>query len=82
MRGEPIGEARSSTIDDDESAERRQPPEEMRVGGKLPVPGEVRPEPRDEQEVDRPVADDLIGDVDAIRSRRVVDLRDLHGPYR
>jgi hypothetical protein len=75
----PIGEPRPSRIDHDQPREGRQATQEPREARLLPVVVDVREQPRDEHEVDRPAADHLIGDVD-IAALRVLNPRTVHRP--
>jgi hypothetical protein len=59
--------------------EPRQPLEEAHEGGLVPSHLDIRNESGDENEVDRPGAEHLVGDVD-FAALRVLRVGALHGP--
>jgi 5-methyltetrahydropteroyltriglutamate--homocysteine methyltransferase len=72
-----VGQPHASGVEQDQPAERRQTLEEH--PGPPATPDLTETETgRDEHEVDRPVADDLIGNVDAVGGFRVANLGDIH----
>ena len=69
LGGDPVGEAGAALVEEDQSPHRREPPVERRELRVFPA-GLERADPAvDEHEVDRPVADDLVGDPDVAASR-------------
>jgi len=67
-------------IDDDQTRERRHPPQVVSVERVSPAPLEVLDELRQDHQIDRAIADDLIGDR-RVGAPGVPDLGDLHlGP--
>src|SRR5215210_327540 len=75
---DPIREAGAATIEDDNARERPQTPQP--AGERLDAPHvlDVRGEARDDHEVERPFAKDLVGDVRAVRRLDVADLGRVH----
>jgi hypothetical protein len=63
MRSSSV-EPRATLIEDDHAAERREPPHPVAVEWVLPSEIDVRNPARDDDEIERPLADDLIGNVD------------------
>src|SRR5205823_11406522 len=59
-----IGQARAALVEDDQTREGGEPLEEARQRRLLPRQLDVRHPARDEDEIQRPFADDLVGDVD------------------
>ena len=59
--GDGIGQPGAALVEDDQSRERGEPLEEASLRGRLPLELEVGGEAEDEDEVDRPIADDLVG---------------------
>jgi hypothetical protein len=57
-----IGEPGAALVEDDQARERADPIEEASKRKRLPLEFEVRGEAKDEDDVELPVADDLIGD--------------------
>jgi hypothetical protein len=76
LRGNSIGEAGAALVEEDESTHRREPPVKGRKLRVFPTGLERADPAMDENEVDRPVADDLVGDPD-VAAARVGDL--AHG---
>lgn len=72
-----VRQPRSAAVEHDESRERRETPEEPLERGILPDSVEV-PRAGVKEEVDRPVADDLVGDL-STRAGRELNRRRLHG---
>ena len=69
LGGDSIGEAGAALVEEDEPPHRREPPVERRELRVLPAGLEGADPAVDENEVDRPVADDLVGDPDVAASR-------------
>jgi hypothetical protein len=67
--GDAIGEAGAALVEEDEPPHRREPPIEGRKLRVFPTGLEGADPAVDENEVDRPVADDLVGDPDVATSR-------------
>src|SRR5215467_9119677 len=63
INGEPIRHARPRLVEHDEPGEGREATEHLGGIGVLPLVLDVRHEPWDPHDVQRPAADDLIGDV-------------------
>ena len=61
-----VGQAGAPLVQDDQPAEREEPFEERAGEDVLPVELDVRHEPGDEDQVDRSVPDDLVGDAQPI----------------
>jgi hypothetical protein len=59
---EPVGEPGAALVEQDEPAEAREPGQEMRQRRIVPGEVDVRDEPRHEDEIERPLAQHLIGD--------------------
>ena len=75
-----IGEPGPALVEEDQPREGREPAEEARVARLLPRQLEVGDPARDKDEVERAVADDLIGDVD-VAAPGVARLRRLRTAY-
>ena len=73
----PIGESGTPFVEPDQAGEARQALEQPSAGGEFPLKFQVRHEPGNEYEIDRAIADDLVGDVD-ITALYVSSLRRLH----
>ncbi len=73
-----VGHAGAALVEADQPRERRQPLEERREARYRPVKLEMRDVAGDEDEIERAVARDLIGDVD-VAAPRVLDVRNFHG---
>jgi hypothetical protein len=63
-RGHPVGQPGSALVEDDQPGERSQPTPEGGLRGVVPGQLDVGDPAGNEDEVDRPLADDLVGDVD------------------
>ena len=64
-----VGQPGAALVEEDQARERGEPLEEARAARLLPVQLEVGDEPGHEDQVDRAVADDLVGDVDVAALR-------------
>ena len=64
VHGHPVGEPGAALVEDDQPCERREPPAKGRLERIVPGELDVRGPARHEHEVDGPVADHLVGDVD------------------
>ena len=73
-RGDRVGKPRAALVEQDQPRERGELVEEARDPRVRPLQVQVRDEARHEHEVERTVADDLVGDVD-LTALRVVGLR-------
>ena len=62
MRVDPVGKPGAALVEQDEAAEGTEPPQQMGVARVLPMDVQVGDEAGHEHQVDRPVADHLIGD--------------------
>src|SRR6266540_2645648 len=69
--GAAIGQTGAALVEQDQPRERRQPLEEPRKRGLLPCELDVRNPAVHEHQVERPVADDLIRNIDVAASRVV-----------
>ena len=67
--GHAIGEARAALVENDQTREGGQPLEEARPRRLLPRQLDVRHPAGDEDQIQRPFADDLVGDVDVAALR-------------
>ena len=67
--GHAVGETRAALVEEDEAREGGEAAQEAREARLAPEVLEVRDPAHDEDEVERPVADDLIGDVDLAAAR-------------
>src|SRR4029453_5078287 len=65
----PVRETRAALVEADQARERSEPLEEVGVRRIPPVDLEVREEPGDEDQVERSVAGQLVGDVDVAAPR-------------
>jgi hypothetical protein len=61
--GDAVGGAGAATVEQDDPAERGQPLDEVLEARHRLQDLDVAPEPEEEEEVDRPVADDLVGHI-------------------
>lgn len=59
-----VGEAGAAFVEQDQARERREPPQKVRVLGHLPALLDIRDPARNPDQVERPLPDNLIGDVD------------------
>ena len=75
---DPIREAGAATVEDDDPRERPEPPQATRERLDTPHVLDVRGEARHVHQVERPVAEDLVGDVRAVRRLDVARLGSLH----
>ena len=77
-----VGEPGPALVEADQPRERAEPLEDPRAPRMLPVDLEVREEPGHEDEVERPVARDLVRDADVaaprVADRRRAAVRDAH----
>ena len=73
-----VREAGTALVEQDQAAERCEPPVERRQPRLLPAVLDVRDESGNEDEVERTVARDLIGDVD-LTAPGIARLRSIHG---
>ena len=71
-----VGQPAAALVEDDQARERAEPLEEASHRRRLPLELEVGGEAEDENQVDRPVADDLVGDR-GVAGLRVLGLRGL-----
>jgi hypothetical protein len=72
-----VAEARSALVEQDQAAEPGEPPHQVGVARLVPVDVQIGNEARHEDEIDRPVADHLVGDTD-VAALGVSGLRQLH----
>ena len=72
-----VGQAGASLIEDDRSGKAREPPPPRRHARLLPLVLDVRSRARHDDEVERALAEHLVGDGDLVRVR-VSRLRDIH----
>jgi hypothetical protein len=61
--GNAVGKTGASFVERDKARERRKPAKESRVVGFLPAQFQMRHPARDIDQIERSVADDLVGDV-------------------
>ena len=73
-----IGQAGAALVEENQAREGRQPAEKPRERRLLPEIFEVRHPAHDEDEIDRAVAADLVGDVH-VTAARVLDRAGCHG---
>src|SRR5215210_40764 len=66
--GDVVGEAGAALVEQDQARERREPPEEARQLRLLPHELDVRDPAGNVDEIERPLAHDLVGDVDVAAS--------------
>jgi hypothetical protein len=69
---------RRPPVEDDDPRERPEPPQATRERLNMPHVLDVRGEARHVHQVERPVAEDLVGDVRAVRRLDVARLGSLH----
>jgi hypothetical protein len=81
VRLDPVAQTRPAFVEQDEAAEGGEPAEQVAVARVLALDLKVRHEARDVDEVQRAVADDLVGDAD-IAILGVADFGRLHGSHR
>jgi hypothetical protein len=62
--GDGIRQTDAALVPKDEPGEHRQPGENLLPGRVLPEPLDVRDKTRDEDKIDRPLSDHLVGDVE------------------
>ncbi len=80
--GDGVRQARPTAVEDHEAMVPRQLAQERRDVGFVPDQVDVGEPAGDVDDVDRPVANDLVGDVEALSGPRETCLGSLHQPFR